>query len=390
MFVECGSLGEAIGAGEKSAVLVFSGQDPDWADGLARALVGRPALRQWCEEVLAAIAARLEAHPRMLPALAADGIDPADWLDHPTTTWTAGERAGSTLCLMGSTLAHLVAARALAEQGVHAGVPGVVAVCGHSSGMLSAWTVARHGAEVPAGAAANAMVTFALLAQEASRHFASVDTVALERLFDGEPRADGTPQTTPMMSVAGPTEARLAELIARYGTDRMGISLQNCWDRWVLSGPGDELAAWVGAVAEAEGPEVVNADFLPSSSGYHHRLLEAETQLMVDSVVAEGLCFDGPLLTPLVDARDGTRHTEGDLTRRLVESMAGNAVRWADTISELVAAGDVVVDVGPSTLTAALTRRVLRGSGATVVAAGSREGARSLTLAAEWPEPLVD
>jgi fatty acid synthase len=380
--METGSLGEATVVGRCTSVLVFSGQDPQWAEGLGEALLGRPDVRRWCVDVLGEVAGRLAAHPRLVPALAAEGIDADRWLAAASPGgMSPGERAGSHVVMLGTALAHLASARVLAEDGLAADAAGVAALTGHSSGLLSAWLLARHGSDVPVTAAADALLALGVLADVARRHPDSIDDDSLGRVVAGDDVA------APMLAVSGATESRLTALVRRHATASVRLSLQNSWDRLMLSGPPADLAAWREAVAD----EGLGTEWFPSTASYHHPALEEACAHMQQRLREEGISFSGELRKVVVDPRDGSRHTDGDFTDRVVESMSCRPVRWADTMADLAGDGDtVVIDLGPSTVTAALTRLALRGTGSTVVAAGSRDGRRSLRLAAERPEPLAD
>ncbi len=380
MFMESGSLGEAISAGTRRTVLVFSGQDPDWATGVQRMLLVRPELRSWAEEALQLVDARLKADPQLHPELASCGVRAQDWLGGGSA-WTAGQLAERHLCLMGSLLAHMIATASLAEDGLGADAAGVRAVTGHSAGLLAAWLAAAHGSRPSPEELARGLLAFAVIAAETERQPATVGAETLGRLLRGEEAY------SPMLAVAGPSEPRVLELLDRYASDTVAVSLQNSWDRFVLGGPPQELQAFRDAVADEDG---VLTDPLPSSCGYHHRMMGPYVERAIERMYETDLALTADLRLPLIDARDASEHIGGDLTERVVASMAVHPVRWADTLFQHVGADDVLLDVGPSIQTAAVSRRTLRGGGATAVAAGDPAARQSLFSAEQPPEPLAD
>jgi len=374
-----GSLIEAIQAGRRPALVVFSGQDPEWARHLQHCLRRFPGVRGWAEEVLAALAARVLDDPAALPALANHGLDPVDWLERPEAAFAPELRASVSRCLLGSTLGHLTATRALAEAGVLADTRGIQALLGHSAGLFSAWVVACHGTLVPCSGAADALYAVALLGEHLERRpeaLAPTDLV---------PALGGGTGPAVMLAVSGCTERRLRGLIGRRA-DSVAIALQNSWDRLVCSGSVEDLEA-LAKVLEAE--EGVGVEAVASSVAFHHELLAPSVAPAVADLEARGLTFSGPLTTPLVDPRDATVHEGGELAATLVESMFVHPVRWADTVAALAGEQSVVMDLGPSDMAGTMCRRALRGSGATVVSLGTDEGVEALTGAGRRPQPLA-
>ena len=376
MFDQEGSLGEAIQAGRCSALAVYSGQDPQWARHLLRCLHRFPGVRGWAEEVLAGLGTLVAADPVALPAHASHGFDPLDWLDRPEEAFSPVRRASVSYSLLGSTFGHLVASRALAEAGVLAEMSGLEAVLGHSAGLFSAWVVARHGTLVPRDAAVDALYAVALLGERLQRSPEALAEADLGAALAGA----GAPAV--MLSVSGATEDRLRHLMAglRGGAT---IALQNSWDRFVCSGTAADLADLLDRLQDEGG---LGVEAVASSVPFHHDLLAPCVLPAVADLSERGLTFSGALSTPLVDPRDATVHRGGDLVGVLVESMFAHPVRWADTLAATV--GDrVVLDVGPSPLAGTISRRALRGSGATVVSLGTDEGVSELTGAARRATP---
>jgi fatty acid synthase len=380
MFESEGSLNEAILAGRRPSLMVFSGQDPEWAGHLMRCLHRFPGVRPWVEEVLAGLGELVATDPAALPALANDGLDPADWLDAPDRAFSQVRRASVSYCLLGSVLGHLSASRALAEAGVLSDTSGVEVVTGHSAGLFSAWAVARHGVLVPVDAAIDTLYSMALLGE----HLARGPEALAE--CDLEPATRGASRPAVMLSVAGATEVQLRRLMEPlHGS--AAVTLQNSWDRLVCSGAQDDIDE-LAELLEGEGGLGVEA--VPSSVPFHHDLLAPRVQPAVADLLERGLDFSGPLSKPLVDPRDASTHHGGQLVSMLVESMFAHPVRWADTLAGLVGAEHVVLDVGPSPLAGTISRRALQGSGATVVSLGTDDGIAELTGVARRPRRLAE
>lgn len=391
MFVETGSVGADLIDGRARGILTLAGQDDDWFDGLRHVVAGRPDVESWTSEVLATLGRRLTRRPDLSPtlALAPEGVE--RWLDlrpddAPAPNWTASAPAR----LAGTALAQLSAVRALTESGLDVS-SGISTVTGHSSGLLSAWAVARHGGGLGADHAADVVLALAITGESVAAHPWSI------RMTD---RSDALDEV-PMLAVAGITEPALQSLLAEHPDSSVAISLQNAWDRFVLSGRPDDLATWRRTIARRHG---VRSEPLSSPVAFHHPALATATALAARRVTDAGISFDGDLRVPLVDPRNGRVLTGGDLTKQLLESLCHHPVRWADTLVAIAtaiatatatataatAAPTFVIDPGPSVVTARLTDRSLRGTGATVLALGDPAQLRSLSLATERPSAAID
>ena len=380
MFDLEGSLGEAIQAGRRPALLVFSGQDPEWALHLVRCLQRFPGVRGWAEEVLVELGSRVAADAAALPALANLGLDPGDWLEAPEETFSdVATRLGVPLPA-GQHVRAPHGGPARSPRPACSPTPRASRPCSDTSaGLFSAWVVARHGTLVPCGAATDALHAVALIGERLERLPEALPPTELDPLRRA---ADGP---AVMLAVSGATERRLQQLIGqRPGS--VSIALQNSWDRFVCSGATADLGAFAERLEEGGlGVEVV-----PSSVPFHHQLLAPSVAPTVAELTSRGLDFAGALSMPLIDPRDATVHRSGELVSVLVESMLSRPVRWADTLATLAGAGHVVLDVGPSNLAGSMCRRALRGSGATVVSLGTDEGLAELSGAGRSPEPLAE
>lgn len=380
MSIQQGSLGDAIRSGRRPAQLVFSGQDPQWDTSLQRVLSAYPNVRGWASEVLRGFGERISAAPGASPALASAGVDPREWLEHPDEAFAAEVRASASYCLVGTSLGHLLACRAVVEAGALEGTAGLSGVIGHSVGLFSAWNVARHGLLVPVDTAADTLFALAVLGEMSARHSASLNLPEMAQVLDGDT------SRCVMLSVGGCTERALEEYLSEHPTDSVEVALQNSWDRFVLGGTTGDMAVLAGLLQEEPGVEI---EAVPSSVPFHHRLLDDCVAPATTWLEAHGVRFTGDLQLPLVDPRDGTLLSGGDQSTRLIESMLARPVRWADTIAGIVTPDHVMVDFGPSSLLSVLTRRVLRGTGATVVALGEDPTMRALTDADSMPRPTT-
>ncbi|UDY37432.1 type I polyketide synthase [Dermatobacter hominis] len=386
MFLETSSLGADLVDGRSDGLLTLSGQDHEWWDGLRRTVAGRPEVESWCRAVLGELAERLDERPDLSPTLALATDPPTTWLDAPDAVdaadggapaWTATAPAR----LAGTALAHLAAIRSLLPAGLDAGT-GLTAATGHSSGLLAAWAFARRGADLTPTQAVDVLLALAVTGEEVAAHPWSVPPVAR--------RADD--DDAPMVAVAGLTEPALRSLLGDHGATAPAIALQNAWDRFVLSGRPADLAAW----RRTAGSDV-RAESLTSPVAFHHPALGDATDRALARLADAGIRLDGELRIPLADPSDGRLVTGGDATDRLLRSLCTQPVRWADTLAALVADAveadgrpPVVIDPGPSTVTARMTGRSLRGTGTTVLALGDDADVRALSLAAERPAPPLD
>ena len=395
MFMENGSVGSDLIDGRSRGILTLAGQDGAWWNGLRLVVAGRPQVETWTRDVLACFGRRLTQRPDLSPtlALAPEGVE--RWLDvgpadAAVPTWTASAPAR----LAGTALAQLSAVRALSESGLDVGA-GIGTVTGHSSGLLSAWAVARHGVDLSAEQAADVVLTLAITGEAVAAHPWSVG--ATDHTAEND--------VVPMLAVAGLTEPALRALLADEPHSGIAISLQNAWDRFVLSGRPDDVATWRRTTARRHD---VRSEPLSSPVPFHHPALATATAMAARRVAAAGISFDGDLRVPLIDPRNGQVLTGGDLTTRLLESLCHHPVRWADTLVAAVTTDGstdrstdgstdrsadeptIVIDPGPSTVTARMTDRALRGTGATVLALGDPQHLRALSLAEERPSPTTD
>jgi fatty acid synthase len=390
MFLETGSLGADLVDGESGGLLTLSGQDHEWWTGLRRAIAGRPDVETWCRATLRALAQRLDARPDLSPTLALGTEPPTAWLDVASSGDEDGTVGDSTppdwttsapARLAGTALAHLAAVRALLPAGLDAGT-GLTVATGHSSGLLAAWAFARRGADLSPADAVDVLLALAITGEEVAAHRWSLPPATS--------RADDA--AAPMVAVSGLTEPALRSLLPEGSDTAPAIALQNAWDRFVLSGRPADLAAW----RRTAGGEV-RAESLTSPVAFHHPALRAATDRALERLTAAGIRLEGELRVPLIDPADGVAVTGGDATERLIRSLCTRPVRWADTLATVVAdavAEDgrppVVIDPGPSTVTARMTARSLRGTGTTVLALGDAADVRALSLAAERPAPALD
>ncbi len=408
MFLETGSLGSEVADGSLRAVLTLSGQDPTWLTGLRSTLGSNRDSRRWVGDVLVELERRLDRNPALVPSLALLDRPPTLWLQatridrddseekvtgdqsasdqtersRSDDSWSTSEAA----CLAGTALAQLAAVRSLTSVGLDTagstpGAGGFGIVTGHSAGLASAWAVARHGSMVPVDAAVDVMLVLAMIGDEAIAHRWSVSAY----------RLDGPdPSTAPMLAVAGLSEPALATLLESSGATP-AIALQNSWDRFVLSGAPADLASLRRRMTELDG---VRTEAIGSPAAFHHEDLTDVTAAVTARLHRAGISMEGDLLVPLVDPADGTSLQGGDLTDQLVASLSSRPVRWADTLATITDAtagqAPVFIDPGPSTTTARMTDRALRGRGTHVLALGDRDGIRSLSLADERPDTPCD
>lgn len=417
MFIESGSVVEDLREGRRTGLLTLAGQDFDWRANLLQLRRGRVDLTAWSDQVLSLFAERLAADPTVVPSLALSPTAPTAWLDDlgddaAIPSWSTEP----SVLLPCTALGQLCAIRVLADIGAAPG-EGLDVVTGHSAGLGAAWLAARHGVDVPVDAAVDLLMAFAIVGDESTRHPWALGG------------ATGSDSSVAMLAVAGLSEPALREALDAFRpasdhvpSDGIDVALQNSWDRLVLSGDPVMVERFARLIDERPG---VRTEVLDSRVPFHHRNLADTARAAIARIRSAGIRFDGATIVPVVDPRDGnglgatvpvpvvgtgaptaqdSADTEpaadravGDVTADLVESWIARPVRWADTLVDVVSGlrdrgtGSVVVlDPGPSTTTAVLSRRALAGTGTTVLGLGDDGDVRALMVPSARPGDPVD
>lgn len=394
MFIESGSVVDDLLQGRRTGLLTVAGQDFDWRASLVALRTGRVDIAAWCDRVLVGFAERLRSDPTLVPSLALSPTAPDRWLDDVVVAdvppaWTMHP----SVLLPGTALGHLCAIRILGEIGPVPG-NGLDVVTGHSAGLGAAWLTARHGVEVPVGAAVDLLTAFAIVGDESARHAWALS---------GTPTGDGP---VAMLAVSGLTEPALRDVLSTFRPPAdhvpvhgIDIALQNSWDRLVLSGDPVAVGRLVDVLDDLSG---VRTEALGSRVPFHHVGLVDTAHSAIERIRTAGIRFDGPTIVPVIDPRDGNElgstdpETSGDVTDEMIMSWIAHPVRWADTLAGIVGTDSaetsprpLVIDPGPSTTTATLSRRALAGAATTVLGLGDdRDMRAAMVPSARHVEPL--
>ncbi len=259
----------------------------------------------------------------------------------------------------------------------------IVAVAGHSQGLLAALLVAEAGA----GGIDDALLArYVRLAWTVGTH---ASLAAHDAGF-------------PLATISGIRPARLAPLLdavnAEVGSGAAAsVALVNTPRRIVVGGPPQTLALLRARLAEqarAEdalrqrgqrggSPLQFGWNALAVDVAFHTPGLREPCALLRAQLAAEpGLLPDPAALTlPVLSPDDGRDlRSGGDLATAVATGQLVAPVRW-DIVSHRLAdsGADWVLDLGPGTDVAALTAENLRGRGTRTLALASPEGRRRLT-----------
>ncbi|PKZ89650.1 type I polyketide synthase [Trueperella bernardiae] len=326
-------------------VLQFAGQATPWRAALAEAAED-PAIRDTLERLQARAEELLAS---VLPELTRICAGPLDLL-----ATTSGEAFASVPGIL------------LAQYGSYLDLPlgaQPQAVVGHSQGVLAVHMLAsEHKAHVLALARLiGAAATQATRAEGASRF--------------GE--------LTPMLAVRDVPERVLSEVAARHGAQ---IAIRNTATSFTLAGlPASleavrrDLDALASAEAKARTEKTIGGaaltpitEFLDVSAPFHSALLAPALEQVLAWVRACGWAEDA---TDPIDMHDVERLAAAVLTDRL---------DWDSVFAEATKGVGWVVDLGPGTGLARITRDNARGRGIGVVNAGSADARDALATKDAW------
>lgn len=376
-----------VATGEARAAVTFAGQGADPLSELAALVRERPALRPallLAADVLEDWAFRPEVTDA---GVLRHGLDVARWVDDPRSApgeaYLRSAAVSHPLILLGQALLW----RAIRQDGFAPG-DGLVAVAGHSQGVLAALMVAEAPELAPSD---DALARWLLVA-------------AAQGLFSARARTSVTDAETPMAAVAGIRATRLQPLLDRVNADGdpAAIALVNAPDRLVVSGPPSTLArlrALIEETAAAEeaarragrrGGAPLRCTWTPLRvdvpfhlPGRHALCADYAAWLRAHGELPDPRALTLPVLDPATgdDLRDST-----DLAAALADGHVTRPVRW-DRVSRALAERRIewILDLGPSTEVAQLTARNLRGRGIGVLALASPEGRRRLATPGAAP-----
>ena len=360
------SLAGRLAGGQLRAVVTFAGQGVDPLDELAALVAQRPELRagaqlasQVLDEVAASDVARATGAFR-------HGVDVAAWVADPDGAPPPAYLRGAAVGYPLSLLAQALLWRAVWADALAAAIAAgsVVALAGHSQGLLAALLVA----EAPGG-----QVDDARLARHLRR-----------AAFQGLHMAAAATGTAPMASIDGVNLAQLEPLLPSGAT----IALVNAPTRLVVAGPPPTLALLRTRLAEQAAREAAERKAgrrggaplrfewtpVPVDVPFHSPALAEPLDRFVAWLGDER---SEPMWAPVLCPTTGR---ELPMTlERAARAQFVEPVRWDAVAGWIADRADWVLDAGPGTAVARLTAENLRGSGVRTLALASPEGRRVLT-----------
>ena len=366
---------DRLAAGTATAAVTFAGQGVDALPELADLVAERPELGPGlvtASAVLEDVAAADEG------GWFRHGFDVAAWAADPDGAPSPAYLRTSAVSYPLILLTQAVRWRALCDEGLD--VSHLVAVTGHSQGLLAAMMVA----ETPVGIVGDdRLARYLRLALAMGTHMGAA--------------------TGAMAAVVGPRRARVAAALAEVDPDgRAVIALQNTSTRLVVSGPGptlDRLHARLDDVARAEASERQRGrrggaplrfgwQPLPVDAPYHSPAGAGGLVRFTDWLTsaaewpAAGVALGLPVISP-VNGSDLRLCRPDDLMATVARSQFVDPVDWVGATRALAA--DWILDLGPGTDVARLTAENVRGGGARVLPLASPEGRRLLAMPGAAP-----
>jgi enoyl reductase-like protein/acyl dehydratase len=263
----------------------------------------------------------------------------------------------------------------------------VVAVAGHSQGVLGALCVAETfgSTDIAERAAdyAELALLFGLRMQQA------FPTVALPPQVLAEALKDGVGEPTPMAALHGLQSAELEAALVKLGAP-LTLALDNAPLRKVVAGEPADLERLRRAIAE----ESANAKKARAAGRYAGRVPNVEWQYLDVSVPfhtpylssalervqadAAALGFSvGALKVPVLDTDSGLV-LDGDVLARALRGQCVAPVSWTRDVHTLVKMGATcLLDFGPSDLVARLSSSNLKGCSVPVLAIATEAGEKA-------------
>ncbi|TSD93362.1 DUF1729 domain-containing protein [Skermania sp. ID1734] len=363
--------------------ITFGGQGSPWLNHLDD-IVRDHALEPELTAIVHAAAQILAPVQNRLLIAGPTGFDPIAWLlerDLVDEGDAAGgpsdaELASASVSCPGVLLTQIAARRALEMQGLDLRAHPPVRVLGHSQGVLAVESLNTVADDEYSSDA---------------RLLAIAQLIGAAAVLVSRRRGIAVSDTPPMLSVSNVDPERLDAIISELAPRRADGSIDDerrvvAWvrngrNRVVLTGPPEQLARIrnhcerIAAQEEQEraakqrGGSVFAPAFepLPIDVGFHHPVMTEANELVVQWADLCGL--------------------DTELAGRLAAACFTDHVDWlAETEAALHAGAQWLIDLGPGDLLARMTAPLLRGQGVGIVAAGTRDGQRSLLTPGAAPE----
>src|SRR3954447_17049537 len=378
------SLAERLNAGEEFAV-TFGGQGTDWFATL-RDLVEEDQRTDRISALVEESARLVRPVSTQIAAALPRPFEPHRWIEDATVP-ASGDLQNGSLSLPGVLLTQLATLDQLRDEGLDLAAIGPVAAVGHSQGIL--------GVAAFAGRRESR--------QRSDIERSDIELLAIARLIGAAVtiagrRAGLVPHgqqhdETPMLAVTGATPAELEDLLvaATSGQDAPAIAAVNGPRRVVVSGSPAALRRLQAAIDKRADSDAAELEAKTRGGRAFSPVVEA---------LPVALGFHHPALAPAVDlVREWAEACDLDtgLAENLAHAICVDTVDWprqlTDAVRPLTQQGGTrwVVDLGPSTVSANMTGRAVRGRGVTVVPAATEKGRDALftpgaeiTRAADW------
>ncbi len=370
------TLADRLHEGEEFAV-TFGGQGADWFATL-RELFGEDPDTSRIAQLVEASDRRVAPVAGQLAAALPRPFEPQAWLargDEPR----ANDLTGAALGLPGVLLTQLATIDLLATEGLDLSRVAPIAAVGHSQGILGVAAFAGRREAINAGTAGTD---------------SDVDLMAIARLIGAAATIVGRRaglvahgEDSPMLAVSGGARAEIEALCAEASDadDVAVVSAVNGPRRVVVSGTPSALRRLRKAIEKRSAKEAAEIEAKVRGGRAFNPTVES---------VPVALGFHHPALTPAVAmVRDWADQCglDSGLAEHLAHAICVETVDWPRALADAVGpATDWVVDLGPSTLSANMTGRALRGRGITVVPAATDSGRDLLFTAGKTVREAAD
>ncbi len=354
--------------------ILFGGQSTPWTNALAQ-ILDNNSVAERLRRVAADSEARLSPVAHELLATTGKRVD---IFSYASTSPMLGAAADATVSVPGIVLSQLGAVLDAQDLGLDLGRSNLVAVTGHSQGLLSA-EIVNVFRSVSSGEI-----------DRAQGHKRIVDIVAISMLIGlagtRVSRIDGISpvgSATPMLSVKGATREQINTLISRISNARghINIGVKNARNHFVISGyPSDLRLFEAQAEKEHKHQEQLRAQKVRGGSVFNPSMEYLEVTIP----------FHSELLNPAVDQVEKWAAASGIdsvYARSLAQRVLIDDVDWAGDIASIVKNNNRnalwFVDFGPGAVISNMTSALIEGSGAGLVSAATSNDRTKLMTAGE-------
>ncbi|QWC84843.1 DUF1729 domain-containing protein [Nocardioidaceae bacterium] len=359
--------------------LTFGGQGSDWLGTLSEVLDEGDRGERLSRVVERSTRILGPVTGQVAPALSRP-FTPIQW----ARTSAPADSDAAALSVPGVLLSQIATLDLLADEGLDLGRTSPHAVAGHSQGILGQVAYAGRrrakGEDLPGDDADSILLAMARLIGAAA-------TITARRVGLAGGRR---PEDSPMLAISGEDVAVVRELVAGVATtegdpaepitaDTPVVSVVNGPRQVVVSGSATALARVRRAVEARAAVEAADIEAKRRGGRAFAPTLDA---------VATTVGFHHPAMTDAVDLAvtwANACELDGDFIAQLARAILVDPVDWPADLADVVGEDGhpesglrTVVDLGPGTLTADLTSRVLRGRGARVLPAATRRGREQL------------